>query len=232
MSPTSKAWTAEHDRLWSLEDELIQSGALCHSEPIPWVLYIPQKPTTSVVNHISISPLEPCIVKDNILSRSRMNSPRVACAPILSIIEEVEADYSPSLDMSDSTLSVDTIWSQESAELSPFGIPARILETDKDSEDSIPSIVVIECPDTSILPSDSFGSKLSVLSVHQYDYGMDFLQVPVPGVERSRPILGTVNRSNFTGGKFKLSAPPRKRGPIVSPFNKVNRENTLPSGYF
>ena len=226
-NPASDAWAAKQTYLWELQTELIESGLLRCNGPIEWGLERRYKPTIPpvAVEPISIAFPEPCVVKDNVIPQPRTNSPRVACAPILSLIEEESGG--PSLDMAHSILSANTIWSQESAEFSCSGIPVHVLKSVEECfEDPAPSIIIGECSKVSA------SSPEPTSKMHEHYH--DFLQTPAPGVERPRPILGSVNRSNFTGDQFKLSAPPRKHGFTISYTRKLGctEENASPTSHF
>lgn len=98
-------------------------------------------------------------------------------------------------------------------------------DSSETTDSTLPSITIDTCPSPPAeLPAgDSFTRMLAALQLQSPDR----LQVPVPdGTRPSAPMLGSVNRSNVTGGKFKLAGPPRKRGLALRAANgRAGKEN-------
>ena len=206
MSPASKAWRAEHDRYWEIQREVINAGGpLCGGELLPWVPYVPPKGTpSSVAGATTLAPPPPCVVKGAPVNMPTTSTPRASCVPVMPTIEEAEDDTT--LESLTSTFSDDTMWSQDSARSSVADTTPALKATSAASYGCVPSIVIKTCPDAR---HHSLGIELDLFEI--YEYGVDYLQVPVPGEEppQSRPRLGSVNRSNY-GGRFKLAAPPKR----------------------
>ncbi|KIP04414.1 hypothetical protein PHLGIDRAFT_194615 [Phlebiopsis gigantea 11061_1 CR5-6] len=208
---TSKAWVDEHDRYWAQQLQIVNSGGpLCTGELLPWIPYIPQKSGAQPApNVMPIAPPPQCHVKGSRTFAPATSTPKISSVDVVTTIEEVGDDTT--LEEAASTLFNDVVWSCE-----PFGsaaddtslIAGKTRERLPDS--SIPAIVIRPCSDAPRPVSVCASAKLPF---EVYEYGVDYLQIPVPGEEplQSRTILGTVNRSTH-GGRFALGpAPPRRR---------------------
>ena len=184
-------------------------------------------PVLDVV-HLTAPPQ--CHIKGSYSSAPATGTPKVSTVPVLTTIEEVGDDST--LEEVAATLFECTVSLDDFEEVDDNATTPRVSATTcaPPHNSPIPSIVIKTCPDAP-RPISVHASKLPLFDV--YEYGVDYLQIPVPGEERtqSRTILGTVNRSTH-GGRFTLGpAPPRRRSAKVDRPPQYD-ENAPTPGWF